>query len=280
MRALTPDESRWTENRPSTGWFRRVDLGELWLYREVAYHLALRDLKLRYKQTAIGVAWVAVQPLVAVVIFSVVFGQLADVPSDGIEYPVFVYAGLIGWLYVSKSVEAAAESLLDSRELVTKVYFPRILAPLSAVLPGLVDLLPSLAILGVFMAVYGEAPDLALLTLPLWFAAAVLLSFGAGLWLSALNVLYRDVRYALGFLLQVWLFASPVVFPASLLDGLDRTLFSLNPVVGLLDGLRWALVDGPAPPAADLLSAVTGALLLLGGAAYFQRVERLMADRI
>jgi lipopolysaccharide transport system permease protein len=280
MRALTDDDARWTENRPSTGWLRRISPGELWLYREVAYHLALRDLKLRYKQTAIGVAWVALQPLVAVLIFSVVFGRLADVPSDGISYPVFVYAGLIGWLYVSKSVEAAADSLLESRDLVTKAYFPRVLAPLAAVLPGLIDLLPSLLILGVFMAIYGEAPDFAILTLPLWIVAAVLVSLGVGLWLSALNVLYRDVRYALGFLLQVWLFASPVVFPSSLLDGVGRTLYSLNPMVGVLDGLRWALVNGPPPPVADLLSVLTAVLLIVTGAAYFQRVERQMADRI
>jgi lipopolysaccharide transport system permease protein len=273
-------QEAWTENRPSRGWLPRLDLSELWLYRETAYHLALRDLKLRYKQTALGVAWVVLQPLVAVFLFTFVFGRLADIPSDGIDYAVFAYSGLIGWLYVSSAVEAAAESLVESRDLVTKAYFPRILAPVAAVMPGVVDLLPSLAILAIFMLAYGVAPDAALVTLPVWIAAAMLVALGAGLWLAALNALYRDVRYAVGFGLQVWLFASPVVFPSSLVEGWERWLFSLNPMVGVIDGMRWALVNAPPPPVEDLVSLASGFALLLSGTVYFQRVERRMADRI
>ena len=270
----------WTENRPSRGWLPSIDPRELWLFRDTAYHLGLRDLKLRYKQTALGIAWVVLQPLVAVVLFTFVFGRLADIPSDGIDYAVFALAGLVGWLYVSGAVEGAAESLVESRDLVTKAYFPRILAPVAAVLPGLVDLLPSLAILAVFMAVYGVAPDVALLTLPLWIAAAVLVALGVGLWLAALNALYRDVRYAVGFGMQVWLFASPVVFPSSLVEGTERWVFSLNPMVGVIDGLRWALIAAPAPPVEDIVSLASGLAILATGTVYFQRVERRMADRI
>lgn len=277
---LVAGQEVWTENRPSRGWLPRIDLRELWLFRETAYHLALRDLKLRYKQTALGIAWAVLQPLVAVVLFTFVFGRLADIPSDGIDYAVFALAGLIPWLYVSNSVETAAESLVESRDLVTKAYFPRILAPVAAVLPGLVDLLPSLTILAVFMVAYGVAPDAALVTLPLWLMAALLVALGVGLWLAALNALYRDVRYAVGFGMQVWLFASPVVFPSSLVEGTERVLFSLNPMVGVIDGMRWALVSAPSPPVEDLVSLASGVVLLVSGVVYFQRVERQMADRI
>lgn len=277
---LVAGQDVWTENRPARGWLPRLDLRELWLFRETAYHLALRDLKLRYKQTALGVVWVVLQPLVAVFLFTFVFGRLADIPSDGVPYAVFAYSGLLGWLYVSSAVEAAAESLVESRDLVTKAYFPRILAPVAAVLPGLVDLLPSVVILAIFMLAYGVAPDVALITLPVWVAAAVLVALGVGLWLAALNALYRDVRYAVGFGLQVWLFASPVVFPSSLVEGAERWLFALNPMVGVIDGMRWALVDAPAPPVEDVVSLASGLAILISGAIYFQRVERRMADRI
>lgn len=278
--APTAGHNVWTDNRPSRGWWPRIDLRELWVFRETAYHLGLRDLKLRYKQTALGVAWVVLQPVIAVLLFTFVFGELADLPSDGIPYAVFAYAGLVGWLYVSAAVQTAAESLVESRDLVTKTYFPRILAPAAAVLPGLVDLLPTLAILAAFMALQGVAPDLALLSLPLWVLAAMAVALGVGLWLASLNALYRDVRYAVGFGMQVWLFASPVVFPSSLVDGAERALFALNPMVGVIDGFRWALVSGPPPPVQDLVSLASGLAILLSGAVYFQRVERSMADRI
>ena len=280
MHLSTRTELPWLENRPSTGWLPRVNFRELWLYRDLTYFLALRDLKLRYKQTAFGVAWAILQPLAGVLVFSIVFGRLADVPSDGIDYPVFVYAGLSVWIYLSGAVDAAAQSLVEHRDLVTKVYFPRLLAPLAAVLPGIIDLLIAFAILAVFMAVYGVEPTPALALLPIWVLAATALALAVGLWLSALNALYRDVRYALTFALQLWLFASPVVFPSSLVEGWWRYLFAANPAVGLLDGFRWSLIGGPPPGAEDLVSLGVGVVLMATGATYFRRVERRLADRI
>lgn len=270
----------WVENRPSTGWFPRVDLRELWAYRELALVLALKDLKVRYKQTFFGVAWALLQPLLGVLIFSVFLGRLAGVPSDGIPYPVFVYAGLSIWIYFSTSVTAAAQSLVDNRELVTKVYFPRLLAPLAAVFPGLLDLVIGLGILAVFMAAYGVVPGAAIVLLPAWILAALVLAIAVGLWLSALNVKYRDVRYALGFLMQVWLFASPVVFPSSLVDGAWRYAFAANPMVAVLDGFRWSLIGAPHPGLDGLISLAVGIVILASGTAYFRRVERSFADVI
>ena len=270
----------WIENRPQPGWVAELSLRELWSYREVAYQLALRDLKVRYKQTAVGVLWVIVQPAAATLVFTLVLGAAAGLPSDGLPYSVFVLAGLTGWLSISSSVSAAAECLVEGRDLVTKSYFPRVLAPVAACLPGLVDLAPALAALGVLMAIEGVQPSASILTLPVWIGAGLLVALGAGLWLSALNALYRDVRYAIGFVLQIWLFASPVVYPSSLVEGPERSLFALNPLVGVLDGLRWALLDAPAPPVQDLASLAVGVLLLVTGLLYFQRVERQMADRI
>lgn len=273
-------EPVWVENRASHGWLRQLNPRELWLYRELAYHLALRDVKLRYKQTAFGVAWAVLQPLLAAVIFSIVFGRLADVPSDGIDYPAFVFAGLAIWVYVSNSVNAAAESLVEHRDLVTKVYFPRLLAPLAAVLPGLIDLAVSVGILALIMMIYGVALTPAILTLPLWILAGVAVALGFGFWLSALNALYRDVRYTLAFGLQLWLFISPVVFPSSLVDDGWRFVFAANPATGLIDGFRWCTVGGPAPGTEDLVSLAVGGCVLVGGAIYFRNVERRLADRI
>lgn len=278
---MTPEaQTIWFENRPSEGWLPRLNLRELWFYRRLGYQLAIRDLKVRYKQTFFGVAWAVLQPVIAALIFSVVFGNLADVPSDGLPYAVFVYAGLTAWIYISTSVDAAARSLVEDRELVTKVYFPRLLAPFAALLPGLLDLAISLVILAVLMIIYGVAPGLALLTLPLWIAGLVLVAMGAGLWLSALNALYRDVRYALSFGIQLWLFVSPVVFPSSLVDDEWEYLFALNPAAGAIDGFRWATVDAPPPGTEDLVSLAVALLLLVTGAVYFRRTERVLADRI
>lgn len=280
MHVTAEAEGPWLENRPSKGWLPRLNAQELWTYRELTYFLALRDLKVRYKQTAFGVAWAILQPVAGAVVFTIVFGRLAKVPSDGIEYAVFVFAGLSVWVYVAGAVDAAAQSLVEHRELVTHTYFPRLLAPFAAVLPGLIDFAISLVILAVFMAVYGVAPSLALLTLPLWFLAVVLVALGAGLWLSALNALYRDVRYTLAFLTQLWLFASPVVFPSSLVEGTGAYFFAANPMVGVLDGFRWCLIGAPPPGLEDVVSLGVGAMLLVSGAVYFRRVERRVADRI
>jgi lipopolysaccharide transport system permease protein len=215
-----------------------------------------------------------------VLLFSIFFGRLAKLPSEGIPYPVFVYAGLAIWWYVSTSVLAAADSLVENHKLVTTVYFPRLLAPFAALLPALVDLGISLLILAVFMAVYGVATPVQALTLPVWCGGAVVVALGVGLWLAALNVLYRDVRYAFGFLVQIWLFASPVVFASSLVTGDWRYVYALNPMVGVIDGLRWALLGGSSLGGHHLLSLLTAITLVVTGTIYFRRMERHFADRI
>jgi lipopolysaccharide transport system permease protein len=276
----TQEARGWTEIEPTRRWLQRLNLAELWAYRALGLQLALRDLKLRYKQTAIGVGWAVLQPLTGVLLFSIFFGRLGKLPSDGIAYPVFVYAGLAIWWYVSESVLAAADSLIEDHKLVTTVYFPRLLAPFAALLPGLVDLGISLVILGVFIAAYQVDPTLQALTLPLWCIGAVVVALGAGLWLSALNVLYRDVRYAFGFLVQIWLFASPVVFASSLVTGDWRYLYAVNPMVGVIDGMRWALLGASALGPEHLVSLASASVLLVTGAMYFRRMEREFADRI
>jgi lipopolysaccharide transport system permease protein len=255
-----------------------LETRELWSFRELALFLALRDLKLRYRQTFFGVAWALVQPLAGVAVFSIVFGDLASVPSDGIPYPVFVFAGLVVWTYVSTAVEQAAKSLVENVETVTKVYFPRVLAPVAAVLPGLLDLAVSLVVVAVFMVAYDVVPNAAVLLLPIELAAAVGVATAIGLWLAALNVRYRDVRYALTFLVQLWFFATPVVYSSSVFEGTWRYVFAANPMVGVLDSVRWSLLAGPAPGPQDLISLAAGLLLLVGGLAYFQAADRRFAD--
>jgi ABC-type polysaccharide/polyol phosphate export permease len=278
---MRPDESTaWIENRPPAGFWPQLDLGELWAFRELALFLALRDLKVRYKQTTFGIAWAVIQPLAGVAIFSVVLGHFAHLSSDHVAYPVFVYAGLAGWTYVSNAVGSAARILVEDRSLVTRIYFPRLLAPLAGVLPDLIDLGISLPIIGVFMAIYGVAPNAAILLLPVWLAAFIGVALGAGMWLSALNVQYRDVRHALPFLLQLWLYASPVVYSASIIHGWLRFVYAANPIVGVFEGFRWSLLGTHAPTAPSLISLAAGVLLLLSGIAYFRFAERRFADVI
>jgi lipopolysaccharide transport system permease protein len=265
---------RWLENRAVDGWLPRLDLAEVWASREIAVMLALRNIRIRYKQTFFGVAWAVLQPLAAVGIFTLVFGRLAEVPSENLPYPVFVYSGLAVWFYFSQSATLASESLAQYRELVTKVYFPRLLAPVGAVVPGLVDLAISLLAVGVFMALYGVAPTVAIVFLPLWLAALIVLTFGVGTWLSALNVQYRDVRNALAFLLQLWFFASPIVYGSSLLEGNWGLLLAINPLVGLLEGFRWSLVGAPLPGPEALVSLASGIVVVASGVVYFGRAQR------
>jgi lipopolysaccharide transport system permease protein len=279
-RAPTRGDRAWTENAPSRGWFPRIDLPELWSSRELVLILALRNIKIRYKQTLLGVAWAVLQPLAGVAIFTIVLGRLANIPSEGIPYPVFVFAGLALWMYFSNAASAAAESLVQYRDLVTKVYFPRLLAPLAAILPGLIDLGISLLAVGVFMVVFGVVPSAAIAFVPFWILAAVLITFGVALWLSALNARYRDVRNALSFLLQIWLFATPVVYPSSLVHGGWHFLLAMNPIAGLVEVFRWSLIGAPAPGAWVLVSFAVGLLILLSGLIYFARVQRRFADFI
>jgi lipopolysaccharide transport system permease protein len=272
------DRKRWVENAPSHGWLPRLDVAELWASRELVLILALRNVKIRYKQTVLGVGWAILQPLAAVGIFTVVMRRLAHLPSEGIPYPVFVYAGLAVWIYFANGASMAAESLAQYRELVTKVYFPRLLAPLAAILPSLIDLSISILAVGVFMAAFGVTPSWAIVLLPLWILAAVATTFGIGVWLSALNARYRDVRNALTFLLQIWLFATPVAYPSSLVHGAWRFLLYVNPVAGVVTGFRWSLVGAQRPGLAALVSLASGLVVLVSGLVYFARVERRLAD--
>jgi lipopolysaccharide transport system permease protein len=270
----------WTELGPSRGWRSQLDVREIWQYRELALFLALRDLRLRYRQTVFGVAWAVLQPLLVVAIFTLVFSRVDALRTSGIPYVVFAYAGIVIWSYASTSVDAAARSLIEDRSLVERVYFPRLLAPFAAALPGLLDLAISLLVLAAFMAIFAVGVPLTALLLPAWVLAAMLVALGAGFWLSALNVQYRDVRYALTFGLQVWFFATPAVYTSSLVHGGWRWVYSANPLVGVIDGFRWAVLGAPAPPVADLASAASGLALIVTGTMYFHAVQRRFADVI
>lgn len=273
-------DSAWVENRAPSRWLPYLDLRELWEYRELAFFFALKDIKVRYRQTFFGFAWAILQPLLAALIFTVVFGRLVGLPTDGIPYTVFAYAGMTLWLYFSSAFSGAAQSLVDNRQVVTKVYFPRLLSPVAAVFPGLVDLCIALLILGVFLGGYGIRPEPTAFLFPLWILATLLVALAAGLWLAALNVKYRDVRHALPFLLQLWMFASPVVYSSSMIEGGWRYVYALNPLASIIDGFRWSLADGPSPGPEALVSLAVGALALLGGFVYFRRVETYVADVI
>ena len=274
-----PKQSQWIESRPTSG-FRALDLRELWRYRELAIFLALRDLKVRYKQAAFGAAWAIFQPLAGVAVFTIVFRRLAGMPSDNIPYPVFAYVGLGVWAYLSSSVMKATQSLVSNSALVSKVYFPRLLAPAAAVLPGLIDLFLTLLLLVVLIPAYGVRPTWALLTLPLWVVFLVTVAFGIGLWLGALNVTYRDVNHGITLLVQLWLFASPVAYPSSQVPEGLKTFYGLNPMSGVIEGFRWALLGAPWPGDVILPSLVVTVVALVLGITYFQKTERRFADVI
>lgn len=276
----TPPESVWQQIRPPSRGLPNLGLRELWAYRDLALALALRDVKLRYRQTLLGVGWAVIQPLTAMVIFAVVFGTLAQLPSDGVPYTSFALVGLTIWTFVSTGVILAATSLVNNPDLVMNVYFPRLLAPLAAVLAATVDLLIALILLVPVFAIDGVVPPLQVLTLPLWIFGAILLATAVGLWFSAATVLYRDVPGVLTFLLQAWLFASPVAYSSSLVDGGWIYVFNLNPAAGLIQGMRWALLDGPSPGPELAVSIASLLLLLIGGAVWFRRAERVFADTI
>jgi ABC-type polysaccharide/polyol phosphate export permease len=267
------------ENRPTRG-ARALQLGELWDYRELVLFLALRDFKAKYKQAVFGVGWAVIQPVAGVVVFTIVFRKFAGVPSEGMPYVVFALLGFVVWSYFSASLGAASSSLVTNAALVTKVYFPRIAAPVAALLPGLVQLGLGLALVVCLMAYYGIAPGLNAVVFPLVVVGAVVVALGTGLLFAALNVKYRDVGNVLGLLMQLLLLASPVAYPSSLVPDDWRWVYALNPMVGVLDGARWSLVEGPAP-GADLLASAASALVLLAvGLVYFQRTERQFADVI
>lgn len=264
--------------RPSRGWVP-LKLADLWEYRELLYFLVWRDIKVRYKQTVLGAAWAIIQPFFTMVIFSIFFGRLAKIPSDGIPYPVFAYCALLPWQLFAHALTESGNSLVANERLITKVYFPRLVVPLAAVLGGLVDFAIAFLVLLGMMIYYGLSLTGAIVTLPLFLLLAVATALGVGLWLSALNVQYRDVRYTIPFLTQFWLFATPVAYPASLVPESWRPLLGLNPMAGVVEGFRWALL-GVAHAPGPLLAVSVGVVvaLLVGGLYYFRRMERTFAD--
>ena len=254
---------------------------EVWAYRELLYFLVWRDVKVRYKQTVLGAAWAVVQPVATMVVFSVVFGRLAAMPSDGLPYPLFSLAALVPWTYFSTAISQGASSLVSSQHLVSKVYFPRLLVPLASVVTPLVDGAIALVILAALMIWYGVWSSTAIFALPLFVMLAVATAFAATLWLAALNVQFRDVRYVMPFLVQFWLFVTPVAYPSSLISPLWRPLYALNPMATVVDGFRWSLLGAPAPPVgAVIASCITVVVLITGGIRYFRRTQGLFADVI
>jgi homopolymeric O-antigen transport system permease protein len=263
---------------PSTRW-RISDLREVWAHRELLYFLAWKDLKLRYKQTVLGAGWALVQPVLTMVVFTVFFGRLGGLPSDGLPYPVFTYAALLPWMLFAHIVTQSSQSVVTHQDLVTKVYFPRLLVVLAPVGVALVDFGVAFTVLLAMMLWYGLMPGPAVLAVPLFVAFAALAAVTISVWLAACNVRYRDVRYALPFITNLWLFASPVAYPASLVPERWRWLYGLNPMAGVIEGFRWALLGGTGMPLTLVAasSAVT-LILLVGGLRYFARLERTFAD--
>jgi lipopolysaccharide transport system permease protein len=265
---------------PPRGWLD-LRLGEVWAYRELLYFFVWRDVKVRYKQTVIGVAWVVLQPLLTMGVFTLFFGRLAKLPSDGLAYPVFYFCALVPWNYFATALQSCTSVVVDNQRVITKVFFPRLVLPLSAVVSGLVDFAIGFVVLGIVLGFYGIRPGLAALWLPVLLLLAVLTALGVGLWMSALNALYRDVKYVVPFLVQFWMFASPVAYPSSLVPQRWRWLYGLNPMAGVIDGFRWALTGHGQPPG-PLLLASSGMVvaIVLGGLFFFQRMEGAIADRV
>lgn len=262
------------------GW-EALELKELWAYRELVWFLIWRDVKVRYTQTSLGIAWAIVQPVMTMVLFTIVFGRLAHMPSDGVPYPVFTFAALLPWQLFSSALTNSANSIVGSSGLISKVYFPRLVVPIASVAATLVDFSISFVVLIGLMAWYGILPGMAVLALPLFVILALGTALAVGLWASALNVRYRDVQYVMPFVVQFWLFASPVAYPTSLITSpLWRAVYGLNPMAGIIQGFRWALLGSPAPTLLMVPAGVVSLLLLAGGFFYFKRTETSFADVI
>ena len=265
---------------PSRGWVS-LRLGELWRYRELLYFLVWRDVKVRYKQTALGAAWAIIQPVMTMVVFSLFFGRLAKMPSDGVPYPIFSLAALVPWTLFANGLGQSANSLVGNSNLIQKVYFPRLAIPIASVLSGLVDFAIAFVVLLLMMLYYGIVPTANVVWLPFFMLLALTTSLGVGLWFSALNVQFRDVRYVLPFITQFWLFATPIAYPSSLLSEPWRTVYALNPMVGVVEGFRWALLaTDTAPGLVAVASSIASIVILIGGAFYFRRMERTFADTV
>ena len=270
--------------RPARGW-TSLGLAEIWAYRELLYFLTWRDVKIRYKQTALGAAWAVLQPLMTMLVFTIFFGKLANVGSEGVPYPIFSYAGLLPWTFFAQGLLMSSNSLVGQSALIKRVYFPRLVIPAASVLAGMVDLAIAFVILLFMMVGYHVHPSLGVALLPLFVLLALTTALGVGVWLSALNVEYRDVRYVVPFLMQIWLFVTPVIYPATKVTrwlaarGLPGWLYGLNPMTGVVEGFRWALLGtGTAPGPVLAASAAMAVAMLVAGAFYFRRMERTFAD--
>lgn len=256
-----------------------LNLREVWRYRELLGFLTWRDIAVRYKQTALGASWAIIQPFFTMVVFSLFFGRLARIPGDGVPYPIFSFAGLVPWTFFANGLAQSSNSLVGSANLIQKVYFPRLLIPAASILGGLLDFVIALVVLFCMMAYYGIVPTVHALWLPALLLLALVTSLGVGLWLSALNVRFRDVRYVVPFITQFWMFATPIAYPSSLLEEPWRTVYGINPMVGVVEGFRWALLGTNTTPGAMLaVSALTAVCLTVSGAYYFRSMERAFAD--
>lgn len=266
--------------KPSHGWVS-LNLGQLWYYRELLYFLCWRDIKVRYKQTALGVAWAFIQPLCTMLIFTLFFGRLAKIPSDGVPYAVFSYVALVPWMFFANGLSQASESLVSNANLIKKIYFPRLVVPISSVLSGVIDFgIAFIVVIGMIMY-FGFTPTINIIFFPMFLLLALVTALGVALWLSALNVQYRDVRYTIPFLIQLWMFASPIVYPSSMIPEPWRTFYGINPMVGVIEGFRWSLLGTGTPPGfMCLISSLVAFGVLVTGAYYFRRMERTFADTI
>lgn len=264
--------------RASRGWVS-LELRELWEYRELLYFLTWRDIKVRYKQTALGAAWAIIQPFFTMVVFSLFFGKLAKVPSDGIPYPIFAYAALVPWTFFAGGLSQSSNSLVSSGHLIKKVYFPRLAIPIATVFSEMIDFALAFIVLLGMMLYFHVIPTTNVLWLPLFLLLALVTSLGVGLWLSAMNVQFRDVRYVVPFITQFWMFATPIAYPSSLLPAHWRAVYALNPMVGVVEGFRWALLGtNTAPGTMIFVSSLVALMILVSGTYYFRRMEKTFAD--
>ena len=277
---LTLSEAPVVRIRPSRGW-QHLNLKELWEHRELLYFLSWRDVKVRYKQTLLGAAWAIIQPFMTMVVFSFFFGKLAKMPSDGVPYPLFAYTALVPWMFFSNGLTQSSNSLVQNANMLKKIYFPRLIIPIATIGSGALDFLVAFVVLLLMMVYYGAVPTANIVWLPFLFLLEIATALGVGLWLSAMNVQFRDVRYVIPFLTQFWLFATPIAYPSSLLTEPWRTLYGLNPMVGVVEGFRWALLGTQTAPGPILIVSVLTALgALATGLLYFRRMEKTFADTV
>ena len=266
--------------KPSHGW-AALNLRDLWLYRELIFFMTWRDLKVRYKQTLLGASWAILQPFLTMIVFSIFFGNLAKVPSDGVPYPIFSYTALIPWTLFSKALQDASRSLVANSHMITNIYFPRMILPLSSVMAGVVDFLIAFIVLLGMMVFYNIFPTVNVWVLPIFLLLALVTAVGVGLWLSALNVLFRDINYILPFLTQFWMYLTPIAYPSSMVPSKWQAIYALNPMTGVVEGFRWALLGTGQPPGImTLISSIVAVVLLISGMFYFRRMERLFADMV